>query len=36
MKYLAMLLLLGGLVAVNLGCEADVDDDGASVKVDKD
>jgi hypothetical protein len=36
MKFLAMLLLVGGFAAVNLGCEADVDDDGASVKVDKD
>jgi len=36
MKYLAMLLLLGGFVAVNVGCEAeaDVDGDGAAVKVD--
>ena len=36
MKYLAMLLLLGGFAAVNVGCEAeaDVDDDGAAVKVD--
>ena len=36
MKYLAMLLLLGGFVAVNVGCEAEADDDGASIKVDKD
>jgi hypothetical protein len=36
MKYLAMLLMLGAFAAVNVGCEADaeVDDDGAAVKVD--
>ncbi len=36
MKWLAMLLLLGGFAVVNVGCEADaeVDDDGASLEVD--
>ena len=37
-KYLLMLVLLGGFVTLNMGCEADadVDDDGAKVKVDVD
>ncbi len=36
MRFLAMLLLLAGFVAVNVGCEAKVDDDGAKLKIDKD
>lgn len=35
MKWLAMILLLGGFAVVNVGCEADVDDDGASIEVDE-
>ncbi len=34
MKMLTILLALGMLVAVEMGCKAKVDDDGASVKVD--
>ena len=36
MKALMILLVLGAFVAVQLGCEAKVDDDGAKVKVDTD
>ena len=36
MKALMILLVLGAFVAVQMGCEAKVDDDGAKVKVDTD
>jgi hypothetical protein len=35
-KYLMLLLVLGLFAAPNLGCEAEADDDGASIKVDGD
>ena len=35
-KYLIMLAMLGVFAAVNVGCEAKVDDDGAAVDVDTD
>jgi hypothetical protein len=38
MKYFMILLLLGGVAMVNIGCEADaeIDDDGAELKIDED
>jgi hypothetical protein len=36
MKALMILLVLGAFVAMQMGCEAKVDDDGAKVKVDTD
>ncbi len=36
MKVFAILLVLGAFAAVQMGCEAKVDDDGAKVKVDTD
>ena len=36
MKVVMMLLILGAFAAVQFGCEAKVDDDGAKVKVDTD
>ena len=37
-KFFLMLLVLGGLAVTHMGCEADadVDDDGAKVKIDVD
>lgn len=35
-KYLIMLAMLGAFAAANVGCEAQVDDDGASIDVDTD
>jgi hypothetical protein len=36
MRILLMLLVLGAFVAVQMGCEAKVDEKGAKVKVDTD
>jgi hypothetical protein len=36
MKWITMLLMLAAFAAVNVGCEAEADDDGASIKVDGD
>jgi len=33
MRYFIMLVLLGGVYATTVGCEAKVDDDSAKVKV---
>lgn len=35
-KYLMMLAVLGAFISINVGCEAKVDDGGASVDVDGD
>lgn len=35
-KYLMMLMMLFTVAAVNVGCEADADEDGASLEVDTD
>lgn len=36
MRYLILLVLLGGFASMTVGCEAKVDDDGAKLKIDKD